>query len=185
MRVVKLHSSDANERELLKRRINEAVESIDVVVTTYEMAKSPNMQSAFSKLWWRYLVLDEGHIIKNEESQISIAARKFHFQNALLLTGFNLTNCMLTQCCGWFEGGDAGTPLQNNLHELWALLNFLYPEVFQSSVAFDECFNLSHGKVDAEMLTKAHHLLRPLMLRRIKSEVEKKLPPKLETKVMC
>ena len=77
------------------------------------MAKSPNVTGVLAyRTWWRYLVVDEGHILKNDMSQVSQALRKFHFAHALLLTG---------------------TPLQNNLHELWALLNFLYPELFPQS----------------------------------------------------
>ena len=109
LRVVKLHSSDPAERERLRGRVLEEVGGYDVVVTTYEMAKSPAVQTQLaSRSWWRYLVIDEGHVIKNDASQISQAVRRFHFSNALLLTG---------------------TPLQNNLHELWALLNFLYPDL--------------------------------------------------------
>ena len=60
----------------------------------------------------RYMVIDEAHRIKNEKSKLSEIVREFRTANRLLLTG---------------------TPLQNNLHELWALLNFLLPEVFTSS----------------------------------------------------
>ena len=88
------------------------------------------------RTYWRYLVLDEGHVIKNEESQVSRAVRGFHFENALLLTG---------------------TPLQNNLRELFALLNFLFPTVLPSScaAAFDNAFDLLHGKVRPTRLTAA------------------------------
>ena len=163
MRVVKLHSSDGNERERLKSELlNKAgSDAFDVVVTTYEMAKSPNMKNVLkSRTHWRYVVLDEGHVIKNEESQISQAVRGFHFQAALLLTG---------------------TPLQNNLHELYALLNFLYPTVFTVHTAkhFDNAFDLTHGKVDDNALTRAHRLLKPLMIRRLKADVEGRLPPKV------
>ena len=67
----------------------------------------------------------------------------------------------------------AGTPLQNTLTELFALLNFLFPEIFESSETFDQGFNLTDQKVDNETLLKAHHVLKPLMLRRLKEEVEK------------
>jgi SWI/SNF-related matrix-associated actin-dependent regulator of chromatin subfamily A member 5 len=105
-------------------------------------------------------------MIKNEAAQISKVARKIRCMSSVLLTG---------------------TPLQNNLHELWAILNFLFPEIFpvQSAHKFDECFDLGNGKVDCEMLSKAHYMLRPFMLRRVKSEVENKLPPKYETKIYC
>ena len=112
------------------------------------MAKSPNVHHQLAhRSWWRYLVIDEGHVIKNDASQISQAVRRFHFQHALLLTG---------------------TPLQNNLHELWALLNFLYPDVFPSSAAFDSAFELrtNGAQVDNEQLVAASRLLRPFMMRR-------------------
>ena len=76
--------------------------------------------------------------------------RKMHFVHALLLTG---------------------TPLQNNLTELWALLNLLYPEVFTTTHAFDEAFNIGQGKLEGALLRHAHHLLQLLMLRRLKETV--------------
>lgn len=169
LRVVKLHSSDAFERERLKASILNDANLFDVVVTTYEMAKSPNMQSVLAhRRWWRYLVIDEGHVIKNEHSQISMAVRSFHCGGALLLTG---------------------TPLQNNMHELWALLNFLFPDIFPDATAFDSAFKLNSGShadtVDSAKLTRAHDLLQPLMLRRVKTDVEKGLPDKLETTIEC
>ena len=162
--VVKMHSSEEKEREDLKNRVMRSVTEIDVVVTTYETIRSQTMQILFRSVWWRYVVLDEAHVIKNELSQKAKAARSLHFQAALLLTG---------------------TPLQNNLHEVWSLLNFLYPTVFKDSSKFDQGFDLSTKEVDSDLLEKTHYMLRPFMLRRLKSEVEKKLPPKLETKIMC
>ena len=73
-----------------------------------------------------------------------------HFVHALLLTG---------------------TPLQNNLTELWALLNLLYPEVCTTTHAFDEAFNIGQGKLEGALLRHAHHLLQLLMLRRLKETV--------------
>lgn len=69
-------------------------------------------KAVLRKIQWRYLVIDEAHRIKNEKSKLSEIIREFETRNRLLLTG---------------------TPLQNNLHELWALLNFLLPDVFNSS----------------------------------------------------
>ena len=76
-----------------------------------------------------------------------------------------------------------GTPLQNNLHELWALLNFLLPDLFASSDDFDSWFNTSSLSGDDSLVKRLHAILRPFLLRRIKSEVEKGLPPKKETKI--
>lgn len=76
-----------------------------------------------------------------------------------------------------------GTPLQNNLHELWALLNFLVPDVFANADQFDEWFNLSIEDANEKnkLISQLHKILRPFMLRRLKADVEKSLPPKHET----
>ncbi|KAJ8598993.1 hypothetical protein CTAYLR_009472, partial [Chrysophaeum taylorii] len=165
MRIVKLHSSDADERERIRRDVLRNPFGYDVVVTTYEMAKS--MATVLGgTTWWRYLILDEGHWCKSETSEISRAVRRVHFGHCLLLTG---------------------TPLQNNLHELWALLNLLHSDWFPSSDKFDGAFELdgAAAKSDRAALDKAHRLLKPLMLRRLKQDVERGLPPKLETKILC
>ena len=165
LRAVKLHSADAAERDRLKATLKD-VDSYDLVVTTFEMAKSQSMQSVLGgQMWWRYVILDEGHIIKNEASDISKAVRRFHFEHALLLTG---------------------TPLQNDLHELWALLNFLFPDVFPESAAFDAAFDRGGGAAgDGSQLRRANEMMAVLMKRRVKQEVEQRLPPKIETKILC
>jgi SWI/SNF-related matrix-associated actin-dependent regulator of chromatin subfamily A member 5 len=71
-----------------------------------------------------------------------------------------------------------GTPLQNNLHELWALLNFLLPDEFADSDKFDEFFQ-STEKAE-EVTSKLQKILRPFLLRRLKADVEKGLPAKQE-----
>ncbi|XP_071127410.1 SWI/SNF-related matrix-associated actin-dependent regulator of chromatin subfamily A member 5-like [Mytilus edulis] len=133
----------------------------DVCITSYEMCIRE--KSVFKKFNWRYIVIDEAHRIKNEKSKLSEIVREFKSANRLLLTG---------------------TPLQNNLHELWALLNFLLPDVFNSADDFDSWFcakDCLGG--DNELVSRLHEVLRPFLLRRIKSDVEKKLLPKKETKV--
>lgn len=71
------------------------------------------------------------------------------------------------------------------MHELWALMNFLLPDIFDDAEPFDSAFDLRNGVVDDEMLDKAHHMMRPFMLRRVKAEVELSLPPKKEIKIMA
>jgi SWI/SNF-related matrix-associated actin-dependent regulator of chromatin subfamily A member 5 len=131
----------------------------NVVVTSYEMVIREKAQ--FKKFNWRYLVIDEAHRIKNEKSKLSEIVREFKSANRLLLTG---------------------TPLQNNLHELWALLNFLLPDVFNSSEDFDAWFN-TNNLDDQALVHRLHTVLRPFLLRRLKTDVEKALPPKKETKI--
>ncbi len=169
LRVVRLHSSDEGERARLRREVVTDAGSFDVAVTTYDMVVSPAFGAALtSKLHWRCLVLDEGHKCKNETTQVSQALRRVavNCQYTLLLTG---------------------TPLQNNLHELWALLSLLHPDVFTDATPFDGAFKLfgrAHA-VDPAALHRAHLLLKPFCLRRTKGEVEVHLPPKVETRVMC
>lgn len=132
----------------------------DVCVTSYEMVIRE--KSVFKKFNWRYLVIDEAHRIKNEKSKLSEIVREFKTTNRLLLTG---------------------TPLQNNLHELWSLLNFLLPDVFNSASDFDSWFDTNNCLGDQKLVERLHAVLRPFLLRRIKAEVEKSLPPKKEVKI--
>ena len=132
----------------------------DVVVTSYEMILCE--KSVFKKFQWKYMVIDEAHRIKNEESKLSLVVREIKTSHRLLLTG---------------------TPLQNNLHELWALLNFLLPDVFSSSDDFDEWFNTNSCLGDDSLVKRLHGVLKPFLLRRLKAEVEKSLLPKKESNI--
>lgn len=131
----------------------------DVCITSYEIVIRE--KACFKRFNWRYVVIDEAHRIKNEQSKLSIIVRQFRSTNRLLLTG---------------------TPLQNNLHELWALLNFLLPDVFNSSEDFDSWFS-ANKLDDQKLVSRLHSVLRPFLLRRLKSDVEKSLLPKKETKI--
>jgi len=163
MRVIRLHSADQRERELMRTELLADVSSFDVVVTTYEMAASQNMKTVLSqRITWRYLVLDEGHRIKNEKTALYERLRMVKAQRKLLLTG---------------------TPLQNNLHELWALMHFLHPELFSDSAVFDAAFDLGKGQIDEGVINKCGQLLSAFMLRRLKREVLKTLPHKTEALV--
>ena len=87
---------------------------------------------------------------------------------------------------GFISLSSRSTPLQNNLHELWALLNFLLPDIFSSADQFDEWFDLEIDDEEAKknMISQLHKILRPFMLRRLKADVAKGLPPKTETILM-
>ncbi|KAK8539334.1 hypothetical protein V6N13_104424 [Hibiscus sabdariffa] len=130
----------------------------DVCVTSFEMAIKE--KSALRRFSWRYIIIDEAHRIKNENSLLSKTMRLYNTNYRLLITG---------------------TPLQNNLHELWSLLNFLLPEIFSSAETFDEWFQISGENDQHEVVQQLHKVLRPFLLRRLKSDVEKGLPPKKET----
>mmetsp|Transcript_12989 Transcript_12989/g.34536 ORF Transcript_12989/g.34536 Transcript_12989/m.34536 type:complete len:1051 (+) Transcript_12989:23-3175(+) len=141
-------------------------ESFPVICTSYEIVIAD--RKFLQKYHFKYIVVDEGHRLKNFDCKLVRELRTIPTNNKLLLTG---------------------TPLQNNLHELWALLNFLLPEVFANSDTFDEWFNMDRMQEDGktadeaqlEVVAQLHKVLRPFLLRRIKAEVEKGLPPKTET----
>ena len=105
LRAVRLHGSREEREELLETvlrpRRTSSDREFDVCVTTYEIVNIE--RTTLSKHIWSYFVIDEAHRLKNDESLFSQSARDMLARHRLLLTG---------------------TPLQNNLHELWALLNF-------------------------------------------------------------
>lgn len=124
-------------------------------ITTYEMCLMA--KSVLQSINWQYVVIDEAHRIKNEETMLSKVVRVFSCDNRLLLTG---------------------TPLQNNIHELWALLNFLVPEVFSDGAGFDAWVETASAASESEAVDKLRSLLNLFILRREKADVEKSLHPK-------
>jgi len=119
----------------------------------------------FRRRRWQYMILDEAHQIKNFESKRWQTLLNFNTQDRLLLTG---------------------TPLQNKLQELWSLLHFLMPNVFESQSEFTEWFeNPVNGMIsrnqdlaNSQIINRLHSVLNPFLLRRQKKDVEKQLPPK-------
>ncbi|CAD7696105.1 unnamed protein product [Ostreobium quekettii] len=158
LKVVKFHGNQDERAYQLRELLVPG--KFDVCVTSYEMVIKE--KNHFRRFHWRYVIIDEAHRIKNENSILSKVVRMLRTNYRLLITG---------------------TPLQNNLHELWALLNFLLPEVFASAEKFEEWFSLGDGgkEKEAEVVQQLHKVLRPFLLRRVKSDVERSLPPKKES----
>ncbi|CAD6500662.1 BgTH12-06371 [Blumeria graminis f. sp. triticale] len=152
--VLVLQGAKEERQNLISERLID--EDFDVCITSYEIILRE--KSHLRKLAWEYIIIDEAHRIKNEESSLAQVIRLFDSRNRLLITG---------------------TPLQNNLHELWALLNFILPDVFGDSEAFDQWFSGQSGDQDT-VVKQLHRVLRPFLLRRVKSDVEKSLLPKKE-----
>ena len=152
--ILVLQGSKGDRAELIKDRL--VPDGFDVCITSYEMILRE--KSHLKKFAWEYIIIDEAHRIKNEESSLAQMVRMFNSRSRLLITG---------------------TPLQNNLHELWALLNFLLPDVFGDSAAFDDWFSQQNEDSDA-VVQQLHKVLRPFLLRRVKADVEKSLLPKKE-----
>ncbi|CRG87113.1 ATP-dependent helicase STH1/SNF2 [Talaromyces islandicus] len=146
-----------------------------VLLTTYEYIIKD--RPLLSKIKWQHMIVDEGHRMKNAQSKLSSTLTQYYMTRyRLILTG---------------------TPLQNNLPELWALLNFVLPSIFKSVKSFDEWFNTpfantgSQDRIDLTeeeqllVIRRLHKVLRPFLLRRLKKDVEKDLPDKQERVIKC
>ncbi|CAM9932044.1 unnamed protein product, partial [Phaeothamnion confervicola] len=140
-----------------------------VVVTSYQLAVQD--ATSFKRKKWYHLILDEAHNIKNFKSQRWQTLLTFNSQRRLLLTG---------------------TPLQNNLMELWSLMHFLMPHIFRSRREFSYWFSNplnsmveGNRQVSDDLIRRLHSIMRPFLLRRLKRDVAKQLPGKFEHVVMC
>ncbi|KZT57042.1 hypothetical protein CALCODRAFT_453574 [Calocera cornea HHB12733] len=146
-----------------------------VLLTTYEYIIKDRL--VLSKIRWLYMIIDEGHRMKNTQSRLSTTLSSFYTSRyRLILTG---------------------TPLQNNLPELWALLNFSLPHIFNSSESFTDWFSrpfantgtqekLELNEEEALLVIRGlHKVLRPFLLRRLKKDVESELPDKTEKIIKC
>lgn len=147
-----------------------------VTVTTYEIVCRDRKD--IQGCQWKYLIVDEGHRLKNHKCRLFRELNELA-NGSVLVGGAN--KILLT-----------GTPLQNNLTELWSLLNFLMPEIFddleffQSVFAFDGVGedeaeeNMIEREASGNIVSKLHKILAPFMMRRLKRDVEESLPDKKE-----
>ncbi|MFD4421438.1 DEAD/DEAH box helicase [Agromyces sp. NPDC058484] len=154
-----LRVASVTETEAKRRRsIADAAAGADLVVTTYAVLRLE--AAAFAAIEWGGLVLDEAQFVKNAATKVHQAARDIRAPFRLAVTG---------------------TPVENNLSELWALLAIVAPGLFPSRRAFDERYRRPiENDGDAERLARLRRRIRPLMLRRTKEVVAAELPPKQE-----
>ncbi|TMW58329.1 hypothetical protein Poli38472_011917 [Pythium oligandrum] len=148
----------------------------NVLLTTYEYIMKD--KHILRKYEWQYIIVDEGHRMKNAQSKFAMTlGTMYTSRNRLLLTG---------------------TPLQNSLPELWALLNFLLPTIFESVDTFEQWFSKPFAQFSGSgetnelsdeermlIINRLHQVLRPFLLRRVKSSVLDQLPDKVERVLKC
>ena len=167
------HGSKDERAEIRRKHLkmqNQSKFEFPVVVTSYEICM--NDRNFLANYKWRYIVVDEGHRLKNMNCKLIKELMTYNSANRLLITG---------------------TPLQNNIAELWSLLHFLLPEVFNDLDSFERWFDFSsvleekNEEVDGKankrknnLVSTMHAILKPFLLRRVKTDVETSLPPKRE-----
>ncbi|RFU78038.1 snf2-family atp dependent chromatin remodeling factor snf21 [Trichoderma arundinaceum] len=168
-----VYKGPPNTRKLQQEKIRQG--RFQVLLTTYEYIIKD--RPILSKIKWFHMIIDEGHRMKNTQSKLSATIQQYY------TTRFRL---ILT-----------GTPLQNNLSELWAMLNFVLPNIFKSVKTFDEWFNTPFANTGGQdkmelteeeqilVIRRLHKVLRPFLLRRLKKDVEKDLPDKTEKVIKC
>ncbi len=140
-----------------------------VLVTSYQLVVADIQY--FQRIKWQYMILDEAQAIKSSQSSRWKSLLGLQCRNRLLLTG---------------------TPIQNSMQELWALLHFIMPSLFDNHEEFSEWFSKdieshaqSNTQLNEQQLRRLHVILKPFMLRRIKKNVQSELGDKIEIDVYC
>ncbi|WOL03336.1 hypothetical protein Cni_G12056 [Canna indica] len=169
--VAVLYDGRLNERKAMREEYS-GHGKFNVMITHYDLIMRD--KAFLKKIHWHYMIVDEGHRLKNHESVLA----------KTLVSGYRIRRRLLL----------TGTPIQNSLQELWALLNFLLPSIFNSVQNFEEWFNAPFADkcevtlTDEEellVIRRLHQVLRPFLLRRKKDEVEKYLPGKTQVILKC
>lgn len=168
--VVLYHGSKQEREEIRRKRLrNPSSEDFPVVCTSYEICM--NDRKHLAHFGWKFIIIDEGHRLKNLNCRLIRELQTYQSANRLLITG---------------------TPLQNNLTELWSLLHFLMPSIFDKLESFESWFDFSALKEKGgyeeilskdrqkNLVTSLHAILKPFLLRRVKADVETSLPKKRE-----
>jgi TATA-binding protein-associated factor len=154
--------------------MKDQLDKTDIVITSYDVCR--NDIDAIEKYNWNYVVLDEGHLIKNPKAKITMAVKRLPSNHRLILTG---------------------TPIQNNVLELWSLFDFLMPGFLGAEKVFLDRFakpiaNSRYSKASSKeqeagalAIEALHKQVLPFLLRRLKEEVLNDLPPKILQNYYC
>ncbi|KAK4635844.1 TATA-binding protein-associated factor mot1 [Fulvia fulva] len=155
-------------------KVRDQLATADVVITSYDISR--NDVDILAAINWNYLVLDEGHLIKNPKAKVTIAVKRLASNHRLILSG---------------------TPIQNNVLELWSLFDFLMPGFLGTEKVFQERFakpiaasrfaksSSKEQEAGALAVESLHKQVLPFLLRRLKEEVLNDLPPKILQNYYC
>lgn len=157
-----------------RHKLRGELEKADIVITSYDICRNDN--DIFTAINWNYCVLDEGHLIKNPKAKITMAAKRLLSNHRLILSG---------------------TPIQNNVLELWSLFDFLMPGFLGTEKVFLDRFakpiaasrfsksSSKEQEAGALAIEALHKQVLPFLLRRLKEEVLNDLPPKILQNYYC
>ena len=157
-----------------RQRYRDMLDKTDIVITSYDICR--NDADILAPLNWNYLVLDEGHLIKNPRAKVTIAVKRLISNHRLILSG---------------------TPIQNNVLELWSLFDFLMPGFLGAEKVFLDRFakpiaasrfsksSSKEQEAGALAIEALHKQVLPFLLRRLKEEVLDDLPPKILQNYYC
>ncbi|RUS21143.1 hypothetical protein BC937DRAFT_93516 [Endogone sp. FLAS-F59071] len=157
-----------------RKRLRSKIKDHDVIIMSYDIVR--NDIEDLSDIHWNYCILDEGHIIKNGKTKITKAVKSVRANHRLILSG---------------------TPIQNNVLELWSLFDFLMPGFLGSEKIFNERFgkpilssrdsksSSKEQEAGALALEALHKQVLPFLLRRLKEDVLHDLPPKIIQDYYC
>ncbi|KAK4541751.1 TATA-binding protein-associated factor mot1 [Oleoguttula mirabilis] len=155
-------------------KVRSQLATADVVITSYDIAR--NDVDILAPINWNYCVLDEGHLIKNPKAKVSMAVKRLASNHRLILSG---------------------TPIQNNVLELWSLFDFLMPGFLGTEKVFQDRFakpiaasrfaksSSKEQEAGALAIESLHKQVLPFLLRRLKEEVLNDLPPKILQNYYC
>lgn len=157
-----------------RARLREQLDKSDIIITSYDICR--NDSDTLTPLNWNYLVLDEGHLIKNPRAKVTLAVKRLLSNHRLILSG---------------------TPIQNNVLELWSLFDFLMPGFLGAEKVFLDRFakpiaasrfsksSSKEQEAGALAIEALHKQVLPFLLRRLKEEVLDDLPPKILQNYYC
>lgn len=157
-----------------RNKVRDQIGKTDIVITSYDICR--NDVEVLVPINWNYLVLDEGHLIKNPKAKVTIAVKRLLSNHRLILSG---------------------TPIQNNVLELWSLFDFLMPGFLGAEKVFHDRFSKpiaasrfsksssKEQEAGALAIEALHKQVLPFLLRRLKEEVLDDLPPKILQNYYC